>query len=198
MHINNSFSKSAISKDGKLGAYLFQHTLHFFNTETMQEMPETIELDENTDPHEMAFSDNGKWLVALDGSAAIVFDVANKKVINKFKTGDYALWFSNNFKIESISNDGKKLVTYSIKENSNGNGSVLCYDIATGNVSWEKPITACCFKFINNDKQVFMVAKDHPSIITVDALTGNTVSEKTLPFPRVYAANISSDLKQQM
>jgi hypothetical protein len=132
--INNSFSKSAISKDGKLGAYLFQHTLHFINTETMQEMAETIGLDENIDPHEMAFSDNGKWLAALDGSNALVFDVANKKLINKFKTGDYALWFGNNFKIESISGDGKKLVTYSIKENSNGNGSVLCYNIATGNI----------------------------------------------------------------
>ncbi len=196
IHINNSFSKSAISKDGKLGAYLFQHTLHFFNTETMQEMPETIGLEENIDPHEIAFSDNGKWLVALDGTDALVFDVANKKLVNKFKTGAYALWFGNNYKIEGISNDGKKLVTYSIKENSNGNGSVLCYDIATGNILWEKSITACCFKFINNDKQVFMVRKDQPATVTVDALTGNTASEKKLPFQRIYAANISSDLKK--
>ncbi|HRH48690.1 MAG TPA: caspase family protein [Panacibacter sp.] len=196
IHINNSFSKSAISKDGKLGAYLYQHTLHFFNTETMQEMPETIGLDENIDPHEMAFSDNGKWLVALDGSNALVFDVASKKLINKFKTGDYALWFGNNYKIESISSDGKKLVTYSIKENSNGKGSVLCYDIATGNILWEKSVTACCFKFINSDKQVFMVRKDQPALVTVDALTGSSVSEKTLPFQRIYAANISNDLKK--
>ncbi|WP_171605898.1 caspase family protein [Limnovirga soli] len=196
IHINNIFSKSAISKDGKLGAYLFQHTLHFFNTETMEEMPETIGLEENIDPHEMAFSDNGKWLVALDGGKALVFDVANKKLINNFKTGYYALWFGNNYKIESISSDGKKLVTYSIKENSNGNGSVLCYDIATGNILWEKSVIACCFKFINNDKQVFMVRKDQPAMVTVDALTGNTVSEKTLPFQRIYAANISNDLKK--
>jgi WD40 repeat protein len=196
IHVNNIFSVSAISKDGKLGAYLHHSTLHFFNTETMQGMSETIELDQNIDPHEMAFSDNGKWLVALDGSAALVFDVATKKLINKFKTGDYALWFGHNYKIEGISNDGKKLITYSIKENSNGNGSVLCYDIATGNILWEKPIIACCFKFINNEKQVFMVRKDHPEILTVDAITGNTITEKTLPFQRIYAANISSDLKK--
>jgi WD40 repeat protein len=196
ININNSFSRSAISKDGKLGAYLFQHTLHFFNTVTMEEMPETVELVQNIDPHEMAFSENGKWLVALDGSIAIVIDVTNKKVISKFKTGVYALWFGNNFKIEGISNDGKKLVTYAIKENNNGNGSVLCYDIATGTVLWEKLTTACCFKFINNDKQVFMVQKDRPAIVIVDAVTGNTVSEKTLPFQRIFAANISNDLKK--
>jgi hypothetical protein len=41
-----------------------------------------------------------------------------------------------------------------------------------------------------------MMRKDQPAIVTVDALTGTSVSEKKLPFQRIYAANISNDLKK--
>ncbi len=196
LRTDNSFSVSALSKDGRSGAYFFQHTLHFFDPETMHELNETINLDENLDLHELAFSDNGKWLAAVSETKVVVFDVANKKVITKISTGVYELGAYHNYKIESISNDGKKLVTYTIKENTNGNGSILCFDIASGNVLWEKAMRACCFKFINNDKQVMMVVKDNPSLLIVDAATGNDISEKKLPFTSVYAANISNDSKR--
>ena len=88
------------------------------------------------------------------------------------------------------------MITYSIKENSNGSGSILCFDVTTGKLLWEKGIVACCFRFINSDKQVWMLQKDNPAVLTLDAATGNTVSEKRLPFERIFAAAVSSDLSR--
>ncbi|HNP21642.1 MAG TPA: caspase family protein [Panacibacter sp.] len=193
---DNSFSVSALTKNGKLGAYFFQHSLHFFDPATMKDAAETIDIEENFDLQEMDFSANGKWLTAVHEKYVLVFDVTAKKLVAKIATGVYELGTYNNFKIAGISGDGKKLITYSIKENSNGSGSILCFDVTTGKLLWEKGIVACCFRFINSDKQVWMLQKDNPAVLTLDAATGNTVSEKRLPFERIFAAAVSSDLSR--
>lgn len=193
---DNSFSVSALTRNGKLGAYFFQHSLHFFDPVTMKDAAETIDIDQNFDLHEMDFSANGKWLAAVDEAYVLIFDVTAKKLVAKIATGEYQMSAYNNFKVADISGDGKKLITYTIKENSNGSGGIFCFDITTGKLLWEKTIVACCFRFINTDKQVLMIQKDNPAILTLDAATGNNISEKKLPFQRIYAANISNDLKR--
>lgn len=193
---DNSFSVSALTKNGTLGAYFFQHSLHFFNPETMKDAGESIDIDENFDLHEMEFSANGKWLAAVDEKYVLIFDITAKKLVSKIATGEYLMSAYNNFKVADISGDGKKLITYTIKENTNGLGGILCFDITASKLLWEKSIVACCFRFINADKQILMIQKDYPAILTLDAATGNSVSEKKLPFQRICAASVSNDIKR--
>ena len=172
---NYGSEKIGISADGKTGVSAASAFTNFYATdEAGNNYTEVATKENESNPNEIVFSADGKLMASINSLETVIINVAEKRVLFRYKTGMYAV--AEKQGLGDFSRDNKNFISYS--QNEGGIPTITCFNITLGKIIWTKTGDIYSFRFSADNGTIFCIDHANYSALWLNAQDGSIIKEK--------------------